>query len=52
MPETRICTLDETQRVRELARMLSGDNSPVALTHAQKMLDDAKADTLTDEHVL
>lgn len=52
VPETRICTLDETQRVRELARMLSGDNSPVALTHAQKMLDDAKADTLTDEHVL
>lgn len=36
---TTVSALDTTTRVRELARMLSGDESQVALQHAQELLD-------------
>lgn len=41
---SRIDALDRQQRIRELSRMLAGDDhSDVALAHAQELLDDATA---------
>ena len=36
---TTVSALEDTTRVRELARMLSGDESQVALQHAQELLN-------------
>src|SRR5699024_9957953 len=42
-------TLDRPDRIRELARMLAGDDaSDVALAHAEELLDEARA--VTAEH--
>ena len=38
VPETNLVELGEQERVREIARMLSGDTSETALAHAQEML--------------
>ncbi len=40
-PQTCLRSVQEEERVREIARMLSGDTSPAALTHAQEMLQQA-----------
>lgn len=36
---TRVRELDGEKRVREIARMLTGDNSPLTLEHAREMLE-------------
>ena len=42
-------TLDRPDRIRELARMLAGDDaSDVALAHAEELLDEARAVTAED----
>lgn len=43
LPKTNITALSETQRVTEIARMLSGDVSDLACAHAQAMLTEAAA---------
>lgn len=40
-PQTCLRSVQEEERVREIARILSGDTSPAALTHAQEMLQQA-----------
>ena len=37
---SHIKLLDGEERVRELARILSGDESEISLEHARKMLED------------
>ena len=39
LPETNLVPLDEEGRVRELARMLSGDATQASLDHARHMLE-------------
>ena len=41
LPETRITKVAGDDRVREIARMLSGDASEASLNHARQMLVDA-----------
>ncbi len=41
VPETNLVPLDEEGRVRELARMLSGDVTEASLVHARHMLENA-----------
>lgn len=40
-PETHLVELDRDGRVREIARMLSGDQSEATLAHARQMLQEA-----------
>ena len=42
IPETNLVQLDETARVTEIARMLSGDTSEASLAHAKEMLRNVK----------
>ena len=42
IPETTLCELGEDERVREIARMLSGDASEASLAHAKEMLKNAR----------
>ena len=42
IPETTLCELDEDERVREIARMLSGDASEASLAHAKEMLKNVR----------
>lgn len=42
-PETRLVTVEGEGRVREIARMLSGDESSSSLEHARTMLEQASA---------
>ena len=42
IPETTLCELGEDERVREIARMLSGDASEASLAHAKEMLENAR----------
>ncbi|MCC6109140.1 MAG: DNA repair protein RecN [Denitrobacterium sp.] len=39
-PETQLVRLSAEERVHEIARMLSGDESAASLAHARQMLDD------------
>ena len=41
IPETHLIELDRDARVKEIARMLSGDQSEASLKHARQMLDEA-----------
>ena len=41
LPETTLRRIDGEARVREVARMLSGDESDVSIAHARQMLADA-----------
>lgn len=41
-PETRLTRIGADDRIIEIARMLSGDSTDASLTHARKMLDQAK----------
>lgn len=43
VPKTVLSALGDEGRVREIARMLSGDESEVALEHARQMLEAARA---------
>ncbi|WP_334258428.1 DNA repair protein RecN [Hugonella massiliensis] len=38
-PETQLVRLSSEERVREIARMLSGDESQASLSHARQMLE-------------
>ena len=42
MPETYLTLLSEDERVKEIARMLSGEANEVALTHARELLEERK----------
>ena len=42
IPETTLCELGKDERVREIARMLSGDASEASLAHAKEMLKNAR----------
>ena len=42
IPETTLHELSEDERVREIARMLSGDASEASLAHAKEMLKNAR----------
>ena len=42
LPETVIAPIDGEDRVREIARMLSGDETDASLAHAREMLDRAE----------
>ena len=42
IPETTLCELSEDERVREIARMLSGDANEASLAHAKEMLKNAR----------
>ena len=44
-PETRICEVRGEDRVREIARMLSGDESETSLGHARELLRQGSAAT-------
>ena len=44
VPETRLVAVSGEDRVREIARMLSGDASEASLAHARQMLAEAGAD--------
>ena len=46
VPETRLVAVSGEDRVREIARMLSGDASEASLAHARQMLAEAGADIL------
>lgn len=41
VPETKIHKVEGEKRVREIARMLSGDQSEASLNHAREMLEHA-----------
>ncbi|OUP10170.1 DNA repair protein RecN [Collinsella sp. An2] len=41
VPETKLERVEGDERVREIARMLSGDASDASLAHARQMLDEA-----------
>ena len=41
LPETQLTSVTGDQRVREVARMLSGDASEESLAHAEQMLREA-----------
>ena len=43
VPRTTIHQVEGEDRVREVARMLSGDQSQASLDHARQMLADAEA---------
>ena len=42
VPETTLCPIDGDDRVREVARMLSGDASEASIAHAQELLAAAR----------
>lgn len=44
VPETTIRPIEGEERVREIARMLSGDESEASLAHAREMLEAASAE--------
>ncbi len=42
VPETKLVRIDGEARVREVARMLSGDASEASLAHAREMIEEAR----------
>ncbi len=42
VPETKLVRIDGEARVREIARMLSGDASEASLAHAREMIEEAR----------
>ena len=53
LPETTLRRIDGEARVREVARMLSGDESDVSIAHARQMLaDDGDRPSKYDKAIL